>query len=477
MNKYKRLGKNTLLVFVGNIGSKLILFLLLPFYTKWLTVEEYGVTDLITIYATFLLGIVTACLAESIFIFPKDKDKKIQKEYFSTGLYFALISFIISAFLFFLVDMAFSYFQFNSSISNYTWWIFWIIVATFLQTYMQQFSRSIDKVAVYAISGIVLTSSTAVLSFLLIPQYGVLGFVLSQVISLFLGALYTFFHSKSYTFFKITSINKNRGIEMLKYSIPLIPNGIMWMVVGGLNRPVLEHYYGMNDVGLFAVASKFPAILVIVVSVFMFSWQISVIEEFKKPSYKAFYNKMLRIIFLVLLILSCGVAIFSKTIIAIVVDDKFLESWRLLPLLVFAVLFSFLSAFVGANFSATKESKYYFYSSLWGALASILFNILLVPYYGLYGAAMAVVLSYGIMAISRIKYSWKLVQITNIPIYLIMLFVNIIVILTVFYIDSMLLKWTIYIGLFFITLRINKEVFLDIKKNIINFRNKKTDGI
>lgn len=472
MDKYKRLGKNTLLVFVGNIGSKSIAFLMLPFYTKWLTVEEYGVTDVITIYATFLLSIVTACIVESIFIFPKDKDTKTQKEYFSTGLYFALLSFIFCAILFFLTKKGFNFFQIENSFSIYAWWIFWLIVATFLQNYMQQFSRSIDKVAVYAISGIVLTASTAVLAFVLIPKYGVSGFLLAQIISLFIGALYSFIHSKAYCFFQISCINKERGLEMLKYSIPLIPNGIMWLLVSALNRPVLEHYFGMNDVGLFAVASKFPSILIVVFSIFIFSWQISVLEEFKKPDYKVFYNKMLRFIFLILTFLSCGVTIFSKTIISIMADAKFLESWKILPLLVFAVLFSSLSGFVGTNFSATKQSKYYFYSSIWGALASIIFNMLLIPFYGLYGAALAVVLSYAIMAISRIKYSWKLVKISNLYVYASMILINILVILVPSYIQNILHKGILYLFLFIGLLLVNKSVLLNIKDMCLNFRNK-----
>jgi O-antigen/teichoic acid export membrane protein len=47
MNKYRRLGKNTLFVFIGNASSKLIGLLMLPFYTRWLSVEDYGTTDII----------------------------------------------------------------------------------------------------------------------------------------------------------------------------------------------------------------------------------------------------------------------------------------------------------------------------------------------------------------------------------------------------------------------------------------------
>jgi O-antigen/teichoic acid export membrane protein len=73
MGKYSRLGKNTFLVLIGQTGSKLIGFLMLPFYTSWLSVEDYGTIDIINVYVILLLSIGTACIAESIFIFPKGR--------------------------------------------------------------------------------------------------------------------------------------------------------------------------------------------------------------------------------------------------------------------------------------------------------------------------------------------------------------------------------------------------------------------
>lgn len=100
MGRYSRLGKNTLLVFIGNAGAKLIGLLMLPFYTRWLSVADYGVTDIITIYVTFLMSIVTCCIAESIFIFPKDAETEQQKRYFSSGIAFLSVSFCVTALCF-----------------------------------------------------------------------------------------------------------------------------------------------------------------------------------------------------------------------------------------------------------------------------------------------------------------------------------------------------------------------------------------
>ena len=82
MNKYSRLGKNSLLILIGSIGSKLIAILMLPFYTTWLSVEKYGDVDLVSTYASLMLGIVSLCMTDAIFRFPQGKSVDEQKKHF-----------------------------------------------------------------------------------------------------------------------------------------------------------------------------------------------------------------------------------------------------------------------------------------------------------------------------------------------------------------------------------------------------------
>ena len=88
MGRAKQLGKNTLLVFIGSFGAKIISFIMLPFYTRWLSVTDYGVVDMISIYQSLLTDFLTAAISTSIFIFPKGVAFHRQKEYFSSGFYF-----------------------------------------------------------------------------------------------------------------------------------------------------------------------------------------------------------------------------------------------------------------------------------------------------------------------------------------------------------------------------------------------------
>ena len=267
-NRYKRLGKNTILVFIGNAGSKLIGLLLLPFYTHYLSPVEYGITDMISVYASICLPIITACIADGIFVFPKNSDDDGKRKYFTSGLLFVLGAFGISAILFYGIDVVSSLTNHKSTFTNYIWWVFAMTIANFLQLYTQQFCRSIDKMVVFSVTGVVQTVLMAVLAFLLVPSYGIVGYFWSLVASSLLSSFYSFIFSGSYKYLRIPSFNSDSLRELLKYGLPLIPNSLMWWLVNGLNRPLMESDLGLHSIGIYSVAHRFPSLINLLFTVF-----------------------------------------------------------------------------------------------------------------------------------------------------------------------------------------------------------------
>ena len=69
-NKY--LLKNTIIFFIGNFGSKILQFLLVPFYTNILSTSEYGTLDLINVINMVLIPLITFNISESIMRFSMD---------------------------------------------------------------------------------------------------------------------------------------------------------------------------------------------------------------------------------------------------------------------------------------------------------------------------------------------------------------------------------------------------------------------
>ena len=59
----------------------------------------------------------------------------------------------------------------------YAGYIYTLLIFSFLQLYLQQFSRSIDRMSVFVMSGVILTFVIALSSLLLVPKWGVDGYL------------------------------------------------------------------------------------------------------------------------------------------------------------------------------------------------------------------------------------------------------------------------------------------------------------
>ena len=116
----------------------------------------------------------------------------------------------------------------------------------------------------------------------------------------------------------------------------------------------------------------------------------------------------------------------------------------------------------GSNFSATKESKYFFYSSVWGALAAVIANVLFIPYIGIMGACLSVVFSFLVMSLSRCFYCWRYVKIRHISKIVFSLAGNIIIVMLILSSLSMLWKIAGYCLSFIFLLYVNRDVLKEV---------------
>lgn len=428
MDKYKSLLQNSLLIFGGNIGAKIITLLMMPLYTKWLSVEDYGLTDMLTVYVTLLLSVVSCCIPSALFVFPHEAEKEMQKKYFTSGICFNYFTMSITALVFFLVSLAAAYYGIKNSFVDNIWFIYLLLIVTILQEQCQQFCRSTGHMYIFSLTGLVFTIAVTVYSFCLVPKYGVTGYVSSMILANLTAALFSFIGGRLYEFYSFKSVDVCAIKEMLRYSMPLIPNSIMWWLVNAMNRPLMESNLGLHDIGIFAVANRFPGILSMVFGVFTTSWTISVLDEYKKEGFAIFYNRIFKIVFSLLTIILLGIVFTSKLLVTTFADESFIDAWHFVALLSLGTFISCISTFTGAVFSASRKSKYYLYSSIFGAVASLIFNFIFIPLWGINGVCISIILSFSVMAISRIAYAWSLVKLGRIVPYLIILVVLLIIV-------------------------------------------------
>lgn len=456
MNKYKKLIYNSGLMLIGNIGSKLLVFLLLPFYTKYLTPELYGELNMITALMNFFTPILTLEIAASVFRFSNQKSNEEQNEILISSLFgiipFMMVFLILGKFIavYFKIDYLLNYYLIISI----------IFLISYMNSILKENLRTNSKIKIYSLIGIIETFCTVILNVILVPKYKILGMFYSQVIALTLISLILIYFTKLYKKIFISYFNVKIIKEMLSYSLPLIPNAVIWWIIGLSDRFFLKYYFGFSEVGLYSLANKFPMVLTIIFNIFYSSFQISALEEYKSEEYNKFFNNIFEIINFILI--SCTVAIIFiiKPLIKTLISNNYGEVWKFVPLLLIANLFSSYAAILGVNYLALKNSKGVLKSSAIAMIINVVLNIILIPKYSIYGASVATILSYVVLFFIRKKDSKKLI---NLDVDYKFYFVNLIPILMFFILISNMIEYKKYL-----IMGISILIFLSLQYKKIN---------
>ena len=227
--------------------------------------------------------------------------------------------------------------------------------------------------------------------FLVIRNYGIVGYLLAATMSHLLVSLIIIIHNKLWTYVvNPLSIPRNVYKDMLRFSVPMIPNSISWWVSDSSDKYVILWFLSSAEVGLYSI----PTLLTMVMSLFVSAFQISIFDEFKKEDGSNFFKTVYTSVMMALLVAASMLIFASKYLAVVLYKNSFYSAWMVGCILIFAFVFNSLSSLIGTIYTATKKTSVLFYSTLAAACVNIALNIILIPCYGLYGAAFATLVSY-----------------------------------------------------------------------------------
>lgn len=394
-NKYSVLISNTAVFAIGNMLAKLIAFFLMPLYTSVLTTEQYGISELLNSTIEIVLPIATLCMIDALYRFSID-DNTDHEVVFSSALRIVMIGNGVVLFACGILKKFFAY--------EYSYYFFTLYLTTSLYKLTIQFARGLGHVKRYAFYG-VLNSIILVLSnviLLVAFKGGIKAYLSSFSIGYGVAAIVAFIFSKEYKYISIKKYNRKITNEMLKYSLPNIPNMLSWWINSLLDRYIVLFYCGTSMTGVYTAASKLPAMINLITSIFQQAWQYSTATEINNDNSHDFFEKVFRIYSFVCIGACMIIVIMNKVICKILLQDNFYDAWRYVPLLMLAATFGCYSSFFGVFYNAIKKNFMLMLSTIIGAILNIILNFILIPQYGGFGAAFSTMVSYAIITIIRI---------------------------------------------------------------------------
>ncbi|MDK2805652.1 MAG: hypothetical protein PWP67_788 [Clostridium butyricum] len=407
MDREKNLVKNTIIYAVGTFGTRFISFIMLPLYTFYLTTKDYGFYDLITTSLALLVPVITLQLDNGVYRFLLDcKDDENKTNVISSSILTVMLSILSFNILYIILT--------NTIINfNFKFLILILINISVLDTIFAQIVRGLKYNVIYSINGVIFTLIMVISNIILLSIFklGVEALIYSNIFANIVSLFYLNHKAKIINYIKINYWIKNLISDMLKYSIPLIANTISWWVMNVSDRFIINYYLGTSANGIYAVANKLPSIITIINYVFYLAWQETGILEYKSEDKSKFYSKMFKnymnLQFTIVLILLCT----TQLIFRILINAKFNAAYQYIPFLYLGALLYGFSSFYGVVYDSSKKTKSEAFTAIAGALFNILFNIIMVPYWGIQAASFSTMVAFLIMWILRVYDTKKYINI------------------------------------------------------------------
>ena len=384
---------------IGNIGSKLITFLMVPLYTYFVhDTSDFGYYDLCLNVCFLLMPFFTLQLRDGAFRFLLDCDDEEKRQRIVTFVSRTMLTTLSLAALLAIV-MA------MTTNIHYLGYALGLLIALSLQEVYSQVFRGLGNNRAFAATGILSALGIGVFSILFVAMMGmgIKGIFLANILARILALLIVESRVRLITRNTRWSLSARQvGRDIIRYTLPLLPGSLCWWLTGSSDRLFISHFLGLDINGVYAVAIRFTGIITTLAIIFYQAWQETAILQYNSPDRNRFFSKMFNGYIFLLSVILVGYVFMLKVNYGWLVADEYSESLNYIyPLAVSAVIFA-IAAFFDMGYQCAKDTKRTLPAIVLAAIVNVLFNFALIKPLGVYGVIITQLITYVVL----VTYRW-----------------------------------------------------------------------
>ncbi len=398
--KLKSLFEQSVLYTIGNVANRVAGFALIPLYTSFLTPSEYGLLALVDLFLSLsliALGIQSVGSA-MIRIFHDRDDPEARDRVISTSVLMLLVLNLL------VIVPALGLAP----------WLSILIFATpehadlirlsfvamlpsnlveLLLVHERLRSRAMFFVR-YSLCQLLLTLGLNIY-FIAYKGLGVWGFVWSKLIANGLGAAFLVVRTMPSVGYRFDGSAARR---IATFGSPLVIAGVSFFLIHFSDYFFLNRMRSTHDVGLYEFAYRFPFLVTFLVGEpFGRVWSVSLYDLAKNEAWKEQFVRVLAWLVYALTLVGLGIAVFSDEVIQVMArNPSFWSAASVVPMLVLAYCLREVADFFRNVLYLNKRSGVVGRVALACAIVNIVLNLLIIPAWGVAGAALCTLLTWGL---------------------------------------------------------------------------------
>lgn len=391
------LGTDTITYGIFTIIGRFLSFLLYPLYTNFIPKNEIGeIANIFSIIA-FINIIYTFGMESAFFRYYKEKDSKIV--YTHSFITITIISGLIS-FLLLLNTVDLSLLLTGGNISIETMALACLVpffdsllVIPYAQLRMER------KAFRFASTRFITVLIAVLLNLLFVAylKYGTYGIFLAQLISSIVGLLILLPNIIKNIKFKF---DKDLFHSMLRFGLPTIPASLSAIALQVADKPIMRALAGAEQLGLYAVNYKLGIIMMLLVSVFEYAWKPFYLSNYKNKDSNELFARILTYFTIISAILFLTISLFLNYIVQIpfiggkLINPAYWQGLSIVPIILAGYYFNGVFNNFAAGIHIAKKTEYLPIAVGIAGIANIALNFILIPIFGIWGAAWATFFAY-----------------------------------------------------------------------------------
>jgi O-antigen/teichoic acid export membrane protein len=394
---------------LGTMISRIASLILLPLYTRYLTPSDYGILSTVEI-TTGLMGIVITmgiALALSRFFYESDNTKDRNMVVSTSYIVYSTVAVIFLPLLL-LSAKPFSLILFNTiDYKN-------LFIIGFLTLILQGLSdigimylRLIKKSALFifiTISRLIIIISLNII-FIMHFKMGIIGILYSSLIaSIFYGLIMStviLWRSK-------IRYSHQLAIEMLKYSMPIIPSRLAETMVKQSDKYFVLHFFSTAQLGIYSLSLKLGNTIHDLLTVpFNMAYIPRRFEIMKRDDAKNIYAKIFTYYMFLMIICGLTISLFVPEILSVLVTPEFFGANQYIPLVVLTMIIFGSHRHLEFGILFSKKTKFLAYINITTSSLNLLLNYILIRNFAVWGALISLITAFSLQAVAFYYFSKK----------------------------------------------------------------------
>ncbi len=388
--RLRNLFRNLAIYGAGDVAMSIVSLLLLPVYTRYLSPSDYGIIAmLLTIEAVakilFRWGVDTAFMR----MFYDCADAPARQRLASTIFFFLLAGNGVLV----LAGVASAGWLSATLFDTpaHALLIRLVILNTFVVGFYFipfQVMRIGERSAQFISLVFARSASTLLMRLVLVigAGMGVLGVVVADLL---VTAVFTVVLSRWFAPLIRPVFSRPLMREALGFGLPRIPHSLSQQVIGVADRYFLNAFGTLRDVGLYSIGASFGLALKLFLSAFEYAWTPFFLGAMREPDAKRIYSTVSTYVLAVLVLLTAALCAVAPDIIALTTTAAFHQAAAVTPWIALGVMCQGVYLVGSIGLIITRRTTRYPLATGIAAATSLAANTLLIPRFGLMGAAWA----------------------------------------------------------------------------------------